>query len=169
MIIVVNDANILIDLVKLQLVEPFFRIPWEFHSTSLILENELYDNQKLIYLPFIENRKFIIHDLNVIDMQAVMKMQIQKPQLSDKDCSALYCAQKLNASLITSDNTLRKFAKLQNIIVHGHLWLFDALLEHHCITPQIAVDKLTELQLINSKLSLPKKECDIRIEYWKQP
>jgi hypothetical protein len=149
MIIVVNDANILIDLVKLQLVEPFFRIPWEFHSTSLILENELYDNQKLIYLPFIENRKFIIHDLNVIDMQAVMKMQIQKPQLSD--------------------NTLRKFAKLQNIIVHGHLWLFDALLEHHCITPQIAIDKLTELQLINSKLSLPKKECDIRIEYWKQP
>ena len=78
MIIVVNDANILIDLVKLQLVEPFFRIPWEFHSTSLILENELYDNQKLIYLPFIENRKFIIHDLNVKDMQAVMKMQIQK-------------------------------------------------------------------------------------------
>lgn len=73
MIIVVNDANILIDLVKLQLVEPFFRIPWEFHSTSLILENELYDIQKLIYLPFIENRKFIIHDLNVIDMQAVIE------------------------------------------------------------------------------------------------
>jgi len=98
MIIVVNDANILIDLVKLQLVEPFFRIPWEFHSTSLILENELYDHQKLVYLPFIENRKFIIHDLNVVDMQAVMKMQLQKPQLSDKDCSALYCSQKLNAT-----------------------------------------------------------------------
>ena len=91
-------------------------------------------------------------------MQPVMKMQLQKPQLSDKDCSALYCAQKLNATLITSDNTLRKFAKHQNIIVHGHLWVFDALLEHHCITPQIAIDKLIELQMINSKLSLPRME-----------
>ena len=55
--------------------------------------------------------EFIIHDLNVIDMQAVMKMQIQKPQLSDKDCSALYCAQKLNASLI-NDISLVAFVDL---------------------------------------------------------
>ena len=35
MIIVVNDANILIDLVKLQLVEPFFAFPGNFTPPAL--------------------------------------------------------------------------------------------------------------------------------------
>jgi len=54
MIVVVNDANILIDLIKLQLVEAFFNIDWEFHSTNLIIENELYDEQKEQLQPYIE-------------------------------------------------------------------------------------------------------------------
>jgi predicted nucleic acid-binding protein len=168
MIIVVNDANILIDIIKLQLVEAFFNIAWEFHSTNLIIENELYDEQKEQLQPYIESEKLIIQDLDVEDMLSIKSIQAQKPQLSDEDCSALHCAQKLKASLVTSDNTLRKFAKKQKIDVHGHLWVFDALLEHSCITPQTAIAKLDELKIINSKLNLPEKECKARIEKWKQ-
>ncbi len=97
-----------------------------------------------------------------------MSIQAQKPQLSDKDCSALHCTQKLQASLITSDNPLRKYAKEIKVDVHGHLWVFDALLEHKCITTEIAISKLNELNIINSKLKLPEKECKARIEKWKQ-
>ncbi len=168
MIVVVNDANILIDLIKLQLVEAFFNINWEFHSTNLIIENELYDEQKMVLQPFIDNGKLIVQELDVDDMLTIMDIQAQKPQLSDKDCSALHCAQKLNASLVTSDNTLRKFAKVKKVDVHGHLWVFDALLDHGCITPATAIAKLNELNSINAKLSLPKKECEARIEMWKQ-
>jgi hypothetical protein len=46
MIVVVNDANILIDLIKFDLLVAFFEIRWEFHSTNLIIENELYNEQK---------------------------------------------------------------------------------------------------------------------------
>jgi predicted nucleic acid-binding protein len=104
----------------------------------------------------------------VDDMLNIMSIQAQKPQLSDKDCSALHCAQKLKASLITSDNPLRKYAKEIKVEVHGHLWVFDALLEHNCITTEIAISKLNELNTINSKLKLPEKECKARIEKWKQ-
>jgi predicted nucleic acid-binding protein len=166
MIVVVNDANILIDLIKLQLIEAFFNITWEFHSTNLIIENELYDEQKEQLRPFIDSGKLIVQELDVEDMLSIMAIQAQKPQLSDKDCSALHCAKKLNGALVTSDNTLRKFAKTQKVEVHGHLWVFDALLLHNCITPQTAIDKLTELNTINSKLNLPKKECDARIDKW---
>jgi len=168
MIVVVNDANILIDLIKLQLVEAFFLLDWEFHSTNLIIENELYDEQKLQLQPYIENGKLIIQELDAEDMVSIMTIQAQKPQLSDKDCSALHCAQKLDGLLITSDNTLRKFAKIKKVEVHGHLWVFDALLEHNCITPQTAISKLNELNTINAKLNLPKKECEARVEKWKQ-
>jgi predicted nucleic acid-binding protein len=168
MIAVVNDANILIDLIKLDLVDAFFNIDWEFHSTNLIIENELYDEQKQQLQPYIENGKLIIQELDVDDMLNIMSLQAQKPQLSDKDCSALHCALKLKASLITSDNALRKFAKTQKVEVHGHLWVFDALIEHKCITPETAIIKLNELTTINAKLSLPKKEYEARIEKWKQ-
>lgn len=168
MIVVVNDANILIDLIKLQLVEAFFNIAWEFHSTNLIIENELYEEQKEQLQPYINSGKLIIQELNIDDMLSIMTIQAQKPQLSDKDCSALHCAKKLNASLVTSDNTLRKFAKLKKVDVHGHLWVFDALLEHNCITPTLAIAKLNELNAINSKLNLPEKECKARIEKWEK-
>lgn len=167
MILVVNDANILIDLIKLQLLEAFFKIDWEFHSTNLIIENELYEEQKEQLLPYIESGKLIIQELDVEDMMQIMAIQAQKPQLSDKDCSALHCAQKLKASLVTSDNTLRRFAKTKKIEVHGHLWVFDALLDHRCITASLAILKLNQLNTINTKLNLPKKECDARIEKWK--
>lgn len=166
MIVVVNDANILIDLIKLQLVDAFFNINWQFHSTNLIIENELYEEQKLQLQPYIDNGKLIIQELDANDIIAIMGIQIKKPQLSDKDCSALHCAQKLNGALVTSDNTLRKFAQVQNVEVHGHLWIFDALITQQCITPKIAVTKLTELFTINPKLNLPKKECEVRIEIW---
>lgn len=168
MIVVVNDANILIDLINIQLVEAFFNITWEFHSTNLIIENELYDEQKEQLQPNINNGKLIIQELDVDDMISIMNIQLQKLQLSDKDCSALHCAQKLKASLVTSDNTLRKFAKTQKVEVHGHLWVFDALLEHKCVTPEMAISKLNELNTINSKLNLPVKECKARIQKWKQ-
>ncbi len=168
MIAVVNDVNILIDLIKLDLVDAFFNIDWEFHSTNLIIENELYDEQKQQLQPYIENGKLIIQELGVDDMLNIMSLQAQKPQLSDKDCSALHCALKLKASLITSDNALRKFAKTQKVEVHGHLWVFDALIEHKCITPETAIIKLNELTTINAKLSFPKKEYEARIEKWKQ-
>lgn len=167
MIVVVNDANILIDLIKLQLVEAFFNIDWEFHSTNLIIENELYDTQKAQLQPYIDTGRLIIQELDMDDMLTIMKMQAQKPQLSDKDCSALHCAQKLKASLITSDNPLRKYAKEIKVEVHGHLWVFDALLAHHCITTEMAIHKLNELNTINAKLNLPKKECEARMEQWK--
>lgn len=166
MIIVVNDANILIDLIKLELLEPFFNLNWEFHSTNLIIENELYDEQKELLIPFIILGKFIIQELSPDDMIAIFTLQYEKPQLSDKDCSALHCAQKLSASLITSDNVLRKQAKSKSIDVHGHLWVFDALVTQKCITPQQAITKLKELNIINTKLKLPIKDCEERIEKW---
>lgn len=52
MTIVVIDANILIDLVKLKLLNLFFSLRFRFYTTDLIF-NELHDNQKDV-MPFIK-------------------------------------------------------------------------------------------------------------------
>lgn len=165
MIVVVNDANILIDLIKLKLVDSFFNINWKFHSTSLIIK-ELRDEQQQRLNPYIDNGKLIIiYDFNLEDIVAIRS---QKPKLSDADCSALHCAQKLNASLITSDNVMRKCAKELNVEVHGHLWVLDELVKHNYIDTVTVINKLKELNAINPKAGLPQKECNDMIEKWKK-
>jgi predicted nucleic acid-binding protein len=166
MIVVVNDANILIDIIKLKLVDAFFDLNWEFHSTNLIIENELYDEQVEVLQPYIDKGRLVIDELSADEVIAIIEIQNEKPQLSDKDCSALVCAKKLKASLLTSDNTLRKFARQKDIEVHGHLWVLDAMVEQNCISAFKAVQKLDELDKVNSKLKLPSKECEERIRKW---
>lgn len=166
MTVVVNDANILIDLIKLELVGHFFRLDWEFHCTDLIIENELYDTQKAILIPYIDSGKLQVQAVSGDDLMKIISTQSESPQLSDKDCSALLYAQKLNAALITSDNALRKYAKTMHVEVHGHLWVFDALIDQGHITPGLAIDKLNELGTVNPKLQLPKRACEEIIERW---
>lgn len=164
--IIVNDANILIDLVELKILPYFFQLEFEFHTTAIIL-NELFDDQKQELIPYIETEKLIVDDINDEDLIEILIIRTSKPALSEQDCSAFYQAQKLKATLLTSDNTLRKFAKTKKVDVHGHLWLFDNLVDRSIFNGKIATEKLNELcTVINPKLGLPKNECQKRIKAW---
>jgi predicted nucleic acid-binding protein len=166
MIVVVNDANVLIDLVKLDLVSQFFELPLVFHTTDFILE-ELHTEQRECLTPFIQSGTFKILSLSAEDLIEINILQAEKAQLSIQDCSAIVCSNNINGSLITSDNNLRKFATTKNVTVRGHLWVFDQLVEHGKLSPKEAIVKLTELNTkVNVRLNLPKVECDLRIKKW---
>lgn len=168
MIVVVNDANILIDLVKLELYAIFFDLPLVFYTTDIILE-ELHFEQKEHLTPFIEKGTFKILNLSPDDLIEINELQKEKPQLSIQDFSAVVCSKKVNGAIITSDNNLRKFASTKNIQVLGHLWVFDKMVESGKINPKIAIHKLVELNTkINIRLNLPTVECDIRINHWQE-
>ncbi|RCW31942.1 hypothetical protein [Marinilabilia salmonicolor] len=164
--LIVNDANILIDLVDLKLLPHFFQIECEFHTTELILD-ELLDEQQEALLPYIETGKLIVDVISEEDLAEIYTIRFSKPALSEQDCSAFYQARKDEAALITSDNTLRKFAKKQDIEVHGHLWVFDSLVDNNIIGGKRASEKLTELcEVVNPKLGLPANECQRRYKKW---
>ena len=80
--VIVNDANILIDLVDLKLLPHFFQIECEFHTTELILE-ELLEEQKEALLPYIETGKLIIDLIREEDMGEIYTIRMTKPALSD--------------------------------------------------------------------------------------
>lgn len=168
MTIVVNDANILIDLVKLEILSYFFGLNFQFFTTDLVLE-ELHDYQKDELQPFIDGGKLEVQEISEVQLEEIIKIRMERPSLSEQDCSAFYQAQNLTATLITSDNTLRKFAKTKKLDVHGHLWVFDQMVDEQTMTPEIASNKLDELcQKINPKLNLPKKECALRKVKWQE-
>ncbi len=164
--IIVNDANILIDLVELELLPQFFQLDFEFHTTDLILE-ELLENQFDEFVTYIESGRLIVNEISEEDLVEIINLQISKPTLSEQDCSAIYQAENKNAILITSDNALRKFAKQRNVDVHGHLWVFDCLVDNNILTGDQAKQKLEQLtNVINPKLGLPAHECSKRIRNW---
>lgn len=167
MIIVVNDANILIDLVKLQLLPHFFSLQLKFYTTDLILD-ELHDWQVEKLQVYIDNGTLTVIQLTDSELMDITLLQAEKRQLSEQDCSAIVCARKVTGDLLTSDNNLRKFATKKLFTVYGHLWVFDKMVEASTITPQNAINKLTELrEVINPRLNLPKIECDNRLEMWR--
>lgn len=164
--VIVNDANILIDLVDLKILPHFFQLEYDFHTTEMIL-NELFPEQKEALEPYIETGRLIIDDISEDDLIAIVNIRISKPNLSEQDCSAFYQAQKVNAALITSDNTLRKYAQANNVEVHGHFWVFDNLVDSGLLTGNRAIEKLDELcNEVNPKLGLPVIECQKRIKKW---
>lgn len=164
--VIVNDANILIDLVDLGLLPHFFALNFEFLTTSLVV-NELFEEQQEALLPYIDNGTLIVQEFTEDDLLEIFSLQLSRPTLSEQDCSAFYQATKKKGTLITSDNALRKFAKDENLEVHGHLWVFDRMVEASTITGARASEKLNELcDTVNPKLGLPKNECNKRYLKW---
>lgn len=165
--VVVNDANVSIDLVELRLLPHFFALQMEFHTTSIILD-ELFEVQAEALTPYIEDGSLQLHEVSEKELEEIIAIRIQKPSLSEQDCSALYKAQSISATLLTSDNALRKFAKSKDVDVHGHFWILDQMVAAQTISPITASEKLTELcETVNPKLGLPKRECNRRHKTWK--
>jgi rRNA-processing protein FCF1 len=164
--IVINDANILIDLVKLELIYAFSKLEFDLHTTDFVLE-ELNDEQKTSIANLNnEKRLTVIETIETADFQGIITILEKSTGLSFEDCSVWYYSKKMSGILLTGDGKLRKQASKDNIEVRGIIYLFDVLLNQNLISFQEAVEKIKQLMLLNNRL--PKKEIDKRIELWNE-
>ncbi len=167
MIILVNDANIFIDLLEIDLLESFFQLQYEFHVTDLAAaEVQDGDVSKLRY--FIENDFLFQKSFSYEELEMIQSLEAIHQRLSIADCSCLFYVRGLSVSakLLTGDAVLRKTAEREHITVHGILWIFDELIKLEVITKVQAHEKLSLLITKNSRL--PAAECKKRLKEWKQ-
>ncbi len=163
--IVINDANILIDLAKLELIQVFAKINFDLHTTDFVIE-ELNDEQRNPVSKLIKSKKLtVIETEDMADFQGITSILEKSNGLSFEDCSVWYYSKKLSGALLTGDGKLRKQAIKEGIEVRGIIFIFDELLKQNLITFKIAIDRIEKLSLLNNRL--PKKEIEKRIEYWK--
>ena len=166
--IVVSDTNIFIDLISVDLLDGFFGLPWEIHTTDMIMKELKDSSQKSVVDTFRQNGKLKVTGFNGNEMMELMRMRNQALMSSNasiQDCSVWRLAKILGCSLLTGDNRLRKVVRKDDVEVHGILYLFDKMLEHEVINHETAISRLNSLFSINSRL--PKDEIDKRIELWK--
>ena len=163
--IVVSDTNIFIDLVKLDLLGDFFLLPWDIHTTDFVI-NELTDpEQNAAVTAFIKRNRLTVGKLSAEEVgEVVDKSNETGGRISITDFSVCHYAKKNGYTLLTGDRNLRKVATAEGISVHGILFLFDELVAHAILPPRLAVEIITKLKGINTRL--PFDEVDSRIKYW---
>ena len=167
--IAVTDACIFIDLYDLGLINSFFDLELEIHTTKAVYF-ELYEEQQQVLKTYQSANKLFVHNLLESDFLQ-LHLDSYPKSLSETDKSVLYIANKINACVLSSDKTVRNCAKNKDIEFHGMIWLFDKLVAENILTPKEATNKLKHLIAINfifqNNLSVIV-EIQKRFESWKE-
>ena len=161
--IIVQDANILIDLYEVDLLKSFFALGHETHSTDLVLheiDQPVHD--------YVTSGKIRQHILTPEQLEQVLQIQTSLGQgISLPDSSVLWLTSQLgtNVRLLTGDGKLRQCAEGIGIKVHGLLWILDQLVENKIVSAKEMIGKLEKLRNFGSRL--PNDECQKRIVKWR--
>lgn len=166
MMAVVCDANILIDLLQIDLFRAFLKLKWVKHVPPDVA-GEVQENNSDQLSTAINAGKLILPTFTPEDLLRIQKFKFRYSSLSMEDCSCLFLAETLPAMLLTGERRLRSIAtELHQLEVHGVLWVFEQLIEEKVINHPLAHAKLT--QLININKRLPKGECERLLKRWKR-
>ena len=163
--IVISDTNILFDLMAIELLDSFFRMPWEVLTTDFVMDEIKQLEQKQHVNKFVVSNKLKVIQNESIELSEIFTLfRVNRNNASIADCSVWHLAKKRNARLLTGDAKLRKSAEADSVKVSGVLFIFDCLVDYGIEDKKTCAVKLMDLMKINSRL--PKSECMKRIESW---
>jgi len=165
MIIVVNDACLLIDLIDIDLFDEFVQLRFKAYITSSVLAEFESDEYEKTIRESIRQGNLLLYNLTADYQSAIASLMLtHSSRLSEPDCSCLHLAGNINATILTCERLLTRTAKSLNMKVHGSLWVLEQLIASSIITKRTAYRKLAKLMSINDRL--PKKECEKRLRLW---
>jgi len=165
--VVISDANILFDLLSVNLMDGFFALPFEVFTTDMVMHEVKTMEWKTRLETESRKHRMSIVDFTFEELCEISDLSQQRGAggLSLPDCSVLYLAEQRKGRLLTGDKHLRSFAESRGVPVSGILYLFDCLVDKGILSPKEASEKLECLQQINPRL--PVVECMDRISVWR--
>lgn len=126
--IVVNDTNIFIDLISVDLLDEFFSLPIEIHTTDFVIHELTDPLQQAKVEPYIINRKLTVKRHSAAEVMEIAEFRNNcDNNVSITDCSVWLYAQKNNYTLLTGDGKLRKSASKSGVDICGILKVFICL------------------------------------------
>ncbi|MBU4486788.1 MAG: PIN domain-containing protein [Candidatus Delongbacteria bacterium] len=164
--VIINDANILMDLADLDLLEYLSGLKYDFHTTDFVVAEIEDESQKAKVEDFIENKMLKVVSFDAEKLKIISELNLLHTGLGITDCSVLHYSKETEGILLTGDGKLRKVAQDTKVEVRGILFIFDELVNNGIITNEYSLEKLNKLMLINSRL--PVNEIQIRLEKWKK-
>ncbi len=147
--VVVNDTSILIDLIKLGLLEVFVHSKFELWIPDFV-NNEI-TGQKDEFEKHI--KYFHIYEFTSEEVFELYVKHANNPELSLVDISVLHVAEKKGVVLCTSDNALRKKAQNFGVDAHGLLWILEEMLRQSVLRKHEVMKLAKRYLKLNSWIS----------------
>lgn len=133
MLLLISDANILIDIEIGGLIAPMFGIDYRFAVPDVLFYEEL-EGQHAYFLDMgLEIREF---DETMVARVAELAAQHTRP--GRVDLFALVLAAKEKCPLLTGDKDLKAAAESESVEVRGTLWLVTEMVKAGKVTVQVA-------------------------------
>lgn len=155
----INDANILMDIVKLDLTASFLALEFELYTTDFVFaEMEPEQQEQLL------SDTLIKIGANQEEMNAIFELSEQHTGLSYEDCSTWYFAQKMDGILVTGDGKLRTKARASGVEVRGMIYIIEQIKDQGLLPIADCIEKLSLLKELNDRL--PINEIENRIQTW---
>ena len=159
--LLVSDANIFIDLQKLDLLHLFDKLGFTVATSDFVFAELNALQQSIIKSLHIEIYTMDGSEL-LLFYQEFQDNDFKK--ISYQDYSIFYFARKYDGEVLSNDKRLREYAKQQKVSVRGLFFILDTIIELDLITQHEMVIKLKLLLKINKRI--PQNEVDCRIIKW---
>ena len=153
MLILVSDANVLIDIEKGELTTSLFSMNIEFAVPDILYVEELEKHHS--HLVDLGLKIKVLSPTSVSNMPQFVR---KYTRTSRNDLFALTLALQENCPLLTGDKFLRKAAESEGIIVHRTIWLMAEMIKTLTIDPDIARQAYQKMK--NNGSRLPWKEAE---------
>ncbi|BAM07070.1 DUF3368 domain-containing protein [Leptospirillum ferrooxidans] len=133
MLLLISDANILIDIEIGGLIAPMFRLEYQFAVPDILFYEEL-DGQHAHLLDMGLQPK----ELDEAMVARVSEFATKYPRPGRNDLFALVLAASEQCPLLTKDKNLKAAAESENVEVRGTLWLVNKMVQSGKITVHVA-------------------------------
>jgi len=152
-LLLISDANILMDVEEGDLVVPMFSLSCKFAVPDILYVDELHERHA--YLLGMGLQTMTLSEQSVACVE-VFSRSYRRP--SRNDLFALALAQDKQCPLLTGDAALRKAAESEQVAVRGTVWLIEEMIREKRITVAIARVALNKMRLKGRRLPWEKAE-----------
>lgn len=138
MLLLISDANILIDMEAGELMQRLFQLPIQFAIPDILYWEEIEPGT-----PGLENQGLKVLEVTGEYVLYASAMQVKYGSApSPNDYLALALAKQEGCPLLTGDQDLKAAANAEDVTVMGTVWLLRAMVEHHLLSVDEAISAL---------------------------
>lgn len=147
MLLLISDANILIDIEIGGLVAPMFSLDYQFAVPDVLFYEELEEQHGHLLDVGLAAR-----ELEEALVARVAKLAVRYPRPGRNDLFALALAAEEKCPLLTGDKALKAAAESEGVEVRGTLWLVNEMVQTRKITVQVARGAYQRMQAQGRRL-----------------
>jgi predicted nucleic acid-binding protein len=158
MLLLISDANIIIDLEAGEIVETLFKLPYRFAIPDLLYAEEIAAASP--YLVELGLQTLVVSGEYIEYAIRLGEQYGEEPGFNDR--LALALAKQESCPLLTGDGNLRVLAAKEGADVRGTLWLFSEMIQFGGLTQDEAMMALRMMRRRGRRLPWQEAEKTIR-------